>query len=60
MRQLKNSVIMVVLLAVILTAAVVPAVGAPTINGAGATFPEPIYAHWMTKYYELNLSLIHI
>ena len=35
-----------------LVATVAPA--APTINGAGATFPEPIYALWMSKYYELN------
>jgi phosphate transport system substrate-binding protein len=31
-----------------------PALAATTLNGAGATFPEPIYAAWMSKYYELK------
>ncbi|MFH1865452.1 MAG: phosphate ABC transporter substrate-binding protein PstS [Candidatus Eisenbacteria bacterium] len=33
---------------------VLPAVSATTLNGAGATFPEPIYAVWMHKYNELK------
>ena len=31
-----------------------PVLAAATLNGAGATFPEPIYASWMSKYYELK------
>jgi len=37
-----------------LVCAAAPALAAVTINGAGATFPEPIYAVWMNKYYELK------
>ena len=33
---------------------VLPAFGATTLNGAGATFPEPIYSVWMHKYNELK------
>jgi phosphate transport system substrate-binding protein len=35
------------------------AFAAPAINGAGATFPEPIYAAWMSKYYELKSQKIN-
>jgi phosphate transport system substrate-binding protein len=35
-------------------ALVLPAVAAMTLNGAGATFPEPIYSVWMHKYNELK------
>jgi len=52
MRYSPSAVVVLCLLAVMLVATVAPA--APTINGAGATFPEPIYALWMSKYYELN------
>lgn len=33
---------------------VLPALAATTLNGAGATFPEPIYSVWMHKYNELR------
>jgi phosphate transport system substrate-binding protein len=33
---------------------VLPAIAATTLNGAGATFPEPIYTVWMHKYNELK------
>ncbi|MBD3348431.1 MAG: phosphate ABC transporter substrate-binding protein PstS [Candidatus Eisenbacteria bacterium] len=42
------------LVAAMLTCIAGAAIAAPTINGAGATFPEPIYALWMNKYYELT------
>jgi len=32
----------------------VPALGAKALHGAGATFPEPIYAVWMYKYNQLT------
>jgi len=32
----------------------VPALGAKAVHGAGATFPEPIYAVWMYKYNQLT------
>lgn len=32
----------------------VPAFAATTLNGAGATFPEPIYSVWMYKYNQLT------
>jgi phosphate transport system substrate-binding protein len=35
-------------------ALVLPATAATTLNGAGATFPEPIYSVWMHKYNELK------
>ena len=35
-------------------ALVLPAAAATTLNGAGATFPEPIYSVWMHKYNELK------
>jgi len=51
--------------AVLITAALVfalsltaPAV-AVTLNGAGATFPEPIYALWMSKYHDLTKARIN-
>ncbi len=50
---------MALVLAAMLTAWAAPALAATTINGAGATFPEPIYALWMTKYYELNGTQIN-
>lgn len=43
------------LLAVAVVLSVVaPVLAATTLNGAGATFPEPIYGAWMSKYYELK------
>lgn len=52
-------VVLVLVFTSILTACVVPAFGAQAISGAGATFPEPIYALWMNKYYELNGTKIN-
>ena len=33
---------------------VVPAVGQNTLNGAGATFPNPIYSKWFSEYHKLH------
>jgi len=35
-------------------AAAIPAISAPTINGAGATFPYPIYSKWAYKYNQIT------
>ena len=35
-------------------ASALPSGAATTLNGAGATFPEPIYSVWMHKYNELK------
>lgn len=32
----------------------VPAVGQNTLNGAGATFPNPIYSKWFSEYHKLH------
>jgi len=40
--------------ALVLFAIAAPVVAAVTLNGAGATFPEPLYAAWMMKYNELK------
>jgi phosphate transport system substrate-binding protein len=31
-----------------------PAVGQTTLNGAGATFPNPIYSKWFSEYHKLH------
>src|SRR3954452_717939 len=31
-----------------------PAVGQTTLNGAGATFPNPIYQKWFSEYHKLH------
>ncbi len=38
----------------LLVAAVVPASAQLLINGAGATFPYPIYAKWFDEYHKIN------
>jgi phosphate transport system substrate-binding protein len=30
------------------------AVGQTTLNGAGATFPNPIYSKWFSEYHKLH------
>ena len=53
MREVRKSIL--ALAAVALTGVLVlPAIAATTLNGAGATFPEPIYSVWMHKYNELK------
>src|SRR5512139_2636683 len=42
------------LLATILAAAWLPAHAQLLINGAGATFPYPIYAKWFDEYHKVN------
>jgi phosphate transport system substrate-binding protein len=32
----------------------IPVVGQTTLNGAGATFPYPIYSKWFSEYHELH------
>ncbi len=31
-----------------------PVVGQTTLNGAGATFPYPIYSKWFSEYHKLH------
>ncbi len=33
---------------------VVPAVGQTTLNGAGATFPYPMYSKWFSEYHKMH------
>jgi phosphate transport system substrate-binding protein len=41
-------------LALLCLALAVPAVAQTTINGAGATFPNPIYSKWFSEYHNLH------
>ncbi|MGA9305313.1 MAG: phosphate ABC transporter substrate-binding protein PstS [Candidatus Sulfotelmatobacter sp.] len=34
--------------------AALPALGQTTLNGAGATFPNPIYSKWFSEYHKLH------
>jgi len=45
------------LVAVLALATVVWAQGALSINGAGATFPYPMYSKWFDEYHKKNASL---
>jgi len=45
---------LLLLLVVNLLAAVIPATAATLINGAGATFPYPLYAKWFSEYAKIN------
>jgi phosphate transport system substrate-binding protein len=36
------------------TIATLPAVAQTTLNGAGATFPNPIYSKWFSEYHKLH------
>src|SRR5579863_1625031 len=36
---------------------VLPAVGQTTLNGAGATFPYPIYSKWFSEYHKLHADV---
>ena len=31
-----------------------PAVGQTTLNGAGATFPYPMYSKWFSEYHKVH------
>ncbi len=42
----------IVLLVCVLLA--LPALGQTTLNGAGATFPNPIYSKWFSEYHKLH------
>jgi len=53
MRSVRTLLLAVIAVA-LAGAFVLPAVAATTLNGAGATFPEPIYSVWMHKYNELK------
>ncbi len=53
LRGFRSLIILVVLLAVGLLGAVVAA-QTQQINGAGASFPYPIYAKWFSEYNKLN------
>ena len=41
-------------LALLCLAMAVPAVGQTTLNGAGATFPYPMYSKWFSDYHKLH------
>jgi phosphate transport system substrate-binding protein len=41
-------------LAVLCLALVLPAVAQTTLNGAGATFPYPMYSKWFSQYHKLH------
>ncbi len=41
-------------LALLCLALALPAVGQTTLNGAGATFPYPIYSKWFSEYHKLH------
>ena len=43
---------LVLLLVCVLLA--LPALGQTTLNGAGATFPYPIYSKWFSEYHKLH------
>src|ERR1700684_3833390 len=43
---------MVLLLVCVLLA--MPVVGQTTLNGAGATFPNPMYSKWFSEYHKLH------
>src|SRR5271156_2804170 len=34
-----------------------PALGQTTLNGAGATFPNPIYSKWFSEYHKLHSDI---
>jgi phosphate transport system substrate-binding protein len=53
MREVRKSIMALTAL-VLAGSLVLPALAATTLNGAGATFPEPIYSVWMHKYNELK------
>src|SRR6266436_7774351 len=46
--------IMLMLLCALLA---LPAVGQTTLNGAGATFPYPIYSKWFSEYHKLHSDI---
>lgn len=37
--------------------AALPAVGQTTLNGAGATFPYPMYSKWFSEYHKLHADI---
>ena len=41
-------------LALLCLALAIPAVGQTTLNGAGATFPYPMYSKWFSDYHKLH------
>ena len=44
-------------IALLCVALAVPALGQTTLNGAGATFPYPIYSKWFDVYHQKNPSI---
>lgn len=41
-------------IALLCLALAVPALGQTTLNGAGATFPNPMYSKWFSEYHKLH------
>lgn len=41
-------------IALLCLALAIPAVGQTTLNGAGATFPYPMYSKWFSEYHKLH------
>jgi phosphate transport system substrate-binding protein len=44
-------------LALLCLALALPAVGQTTLNGAGATFPYPMYSKWFSEYHKLHSDI---
>jgi len=55
MMSLKRSFISVLMMiSVVFCMNITPVLSAQTINGAGATFPYPVYSQWAYKYNKIN------
>jgi phosphate transport system substrate-binding protein len=44
-------------LLVVCAAVAIPAIAQTTLNGAGATFPNPIYSKWFSEYHKLHSDI---
>src|SRR5271166_1975159 len=44
----------VLLVCVLLALAALPVMGQTTLNGAGATFPNPMYSKWFSEYHKIH------
>jgi phosphate transport system substrate-binding protein len=54
MRKVLMLLVCAVSLAAVLT---VPAVAQTTLNGAGATFPNPMYSKWFSEYHKIHSEM---
>src|ERR1700686_1893692 len=44
----------IVLLLLVCVLLALPAMGQTTLNGAGATFPYPMYSKWFSEYHKIH------